>query len=182
MSKSVNHNESIIIQQYLYLQYFFKSVMSFLSNTGPVDKLSTMMGFVFPLLFFLTFGLKLSFMEPIMEFAMTFGGLLSTFEPIFPYDPSQITIFGATWALAVFAPNLVAVMGGTESKEIREYRQFISFMNWLGWTLSSTKYIFIDGNMAGSFNYVWMASFVFLLYAHLSWVLTSDLGKKMKIL
>ena len=121
-----------------------------------------------------------------MEFAMTFGGLLSTFEPIFPYAPSLITMDAATWALAVFAPNFVAVMGGTESKEIREYRQFISFMNWLGWTLSSTKYIIIDGNlgglMGGSFNYVWMASFVFLLCVHLSWVLTSDLGKKMKIL
>jgi hypothetical protein len=158
--------------------------MSLLSSTGPLDKLSSAMHFMFGVLYALTFGLRLSFVEPVMEMGFTFGGLMSTYEPHFPYTSSLFTVMGGSWAFGIFAANLSGVMGD-ESKEVREHRQMINFASWTGWALAFSKYTVLEGNqgglMGGSFNWVWLAQFVIFSVLHLKWVMDGDLVKKMKI-
>jgi len=119
-----------------------------------------------------------------MEMGFTFGGLLTTSEPLFPYTSSLFTVMGGTWAFGIFAANLSGVMGN-ESKEVREHRQLINFASWTGWGLCYGKYIVLEGNQGGltggSFNWVWLAQFVFFSILHLKWVMDGDLVKKMKI-
>lgn len=159
--------------------------MSLFSDKGLIAKLSNLMA-IFPICWYLTFALELHALEPVMDFLMTFGGLLNKSEPTFPYTHSIVTVFGGIWAFGVAAPSVISlILGDKESKDFRECRQMVCLFNWLGWLIGCGKYIVIDGNLGGimgsSFNYVWLGTFTFFLYAHWGWFMSSDLGKKLKL-